>query len=101
MVYQLLFSPTAERYFKKLKDKQLLEKHKAALMQLQDNPYIGQAKRGDLSGIYGYDIYHNKTNYEIAYFIFEIDGKKIVVLLAGTRENFYEELKRRVKKTNY
>jgi len=72
-------------------------KYKEALRLIQVNPYIGKAKRGDLSGIYGYDVYYNKTNYEIAYSIFEIDGNKVVVLLAGTRENFYEELKRLVK----
>jgi len=96
-MYELLFSPAAERYFKKLKDKQLLAKFKDALLLIKENPYIGQAKRGDLSGIYGYDVYYDKTNYEIAYSIFEIDGKKVVVLLAGTRQNFYEELKRLIK----
>lgn len=96
-MYEILFSPAAERYFKKLKDKQLRLKFKDALLRLQENPYIGQAKQGDLSGIYGYDLYYNKTNYELAYSIFEFDGKKVVVLLAGTRENFYEELKRLIK----
>ena len=42
----------------------------------------------------GHDIFYNKTNYEIAYRIYEEDGKLVVVLLAGTRENFYKELKR-------
>ena len=28
---------------------------------------------------------------------YEIDGKKVVVILAGTRENFYDELKRIAK----
>ena len=96
-MYELLFSSAAERYFRKLKDKRLLAKLKDALLLIQENPYIGQAKRGDLSGIYGYDVYQNKTNYEIAYSIFEVGGKKIVVLLAGTRQNFYEELKRLIK----
>lgn len=35
--------------------------------------------------------------YEIAYTISEFNGKKVVVLLAGTRENFYDELKRYIK----
>jgi hypothetical protein len=47
-----------------------------------------------LAGIYGFDVKHNGINYEIAYTISEVEGKKIIVLLAGTRENFYEELKR-------
>jgi mRNA interferase RelE/StbE len=36
-------------------------------------------------------------NYEIAYAIYEENEQLIVVLLAGTRENFYEQLKRYVK----
>ncbi|HHY31058.1 MAG TPA: type II toxin-antitoxin system RelE/ParE family toxin, partial [Syntrophaceticus sp.] len=31
------------------------------------------------------------------YTISEVDGKKVIVLLAGTRENFYEQLKRYIK----
>ncbi|MBU2702448.1 mRNA interferase RelE/StbE [Sporomusaceae bacterium BoRhaA] len=97
-MYKILFSSAAERYFKKLKDKQLRLKFKDAFILIQSDPYIGQAKHGDLSGIYGYDVYYNKTNYEIAYSIFEADNKKVVVLLAGTRENFYQELKRYANK---
>ena len=33
-------------------------------------------------------------NYELAYTIHEIGSKLVVILLAGTRENFYAELKR-------
>ncbi len=97
-MYELLFSPSSERYFKKLKDKHLREKFKTALMLIRKNPYIGQPKHGDLSGVYGYDVYYSNINYEIAYAIYESDSKKVVVLLAGTRENFYEELKRLYKK---
>ena len=96
-MYELLFSHAAERYFKKIKDKRLLAKFKDSLLRIKEDPYIGQVKHGDLSGIYGYDVYYDKTNYEIAYSVFEIDGKKAVVLLAGTRQNFYEELKRLTK----
>jgi len=58
---------------------------------------MGGLKTGDLSGIYGYDVYYNKTNYEIAYRVYEEAGKIVVVILAGTRENFYDELKRYMK----
>ena len=58
---------------------------------------IGEPKTGDLAGLYGYDIYYNKTNYELAYTV-EYEGEKIiVVVMAGTRENFYDELKRYMK----
>lgn len=55
---------------------------------------VGEKKTGDLQGIYGYDIYYNKTNYELAYTVEYIEGKVIVVIMVGTRENFYEALKR-------
>jgi len=44
--------------------------------------------------MYGYDIYYNKTNYELAYRVRQLDDLIIIVIMAGTRENFYEELKR-------
>nr|WP_254450606.1 type II toxin-antitoxin system RelE/ParE family toxin [Cohnella herbarum] len=63
------------------------------------DPYIGELKTGDLAGYYCYDVYYGKTNYEIAYIIEENDsGELVVVILAVTRENFYAELKRRVRK---
>jgi len=37
------------------------------------------------------------ANYELAYRIYEEDGQMVVVILAGTRENFYDELKRYMK----
>jgi mRNA interferase RelE/StbE len=55
-------------------------------------------KSGDLADVYGYDFYCNRMNYEIAYLVSEDNLKKIVVLLAGTRENFYKELKNIYKK---
>ena len=38
---------------------------------IAQDPYTGESKTRDLSGIYGYDVYYNKTNYEIAYRIYE------------------------------
>lgn len=93
-MYEIKFLPRAEKEIKKIKDKKLKGKIKDVLIKLSENPYIGQAKKGDLSGIYGYDVYYNKTNYEISYKIYEVDNKKIIVILIGTRENFYKELKK-------
>ena len=62
-MYDIEFLPQAENYFKKLKEKPLKEKYKNAIIDIRNNPSIGQAKVGDLAGIYGYDIYYNKTQY--------------------------------------
>jgi mRNA interferase RelE/StbE len=96
-MYDISYSKHAERYLKKIKDKRLLAAFKTAIDKLEKDPYIGRAKTGDLSGIYGYDVKYDGVNYELAYRIYEEKGHFIVVVLAGTRENFYEELKRIVK----
>lgn len=96
-MYEILFSSAAERFFKKIKEKQLKQAYKDALNKISTNPYTGDLKSGDLAGIYGYDVKYKGINYEIAYTINEVDGKKVVVLLAGTRENFYKQLKTYIK----
>ena len=92
------FLPPAAKYLKKLKDKNLKQRYKDAIEKIRENPEIGEQKTGDLTGIFGYDIFYNRTNYELAYTI-EIgnDGEAVVVIMAGTRENFYEQLKRYMK----
>jgi mRNA interferase RelE/StbE len=96
-MYEISYSKPAERYFKKIKSRQLSAAFKGAIDKLKANPYIGTQKVGDLRGIYGYDVKYAGINYEIAYRIYEENGNHIVVILAGTRENFYEELKRLIK----
>lgn len=94
----IVFMPAAEKYFKKLVDKQLKDKFKEAIAEIRKNPYIGILKTGDLAGIYGYDVYYKGTNYEIAYRLVELEnGDVIVVIMAGTRENFWKEIKKYIK----
>ena len=96
-MYEISYSKPAERYLKKIKDKKLLAAFKSAIDKLKENPYVGSQKTGDLRGIYGYDVKYNGVNYELAYRIYKEENRFVVVILAGTRENFYEELKRLVK----
>lgn len=63
----------------------LKEKFKEAVKLISENPYIAKQKTGDLSGLRSYDVRYDGVNYEMAYKIYEIDGKKVVVILAGTR----------------
>ena len=94
-MYELRYKPPVKSYLKKLKEKGLITAYKETLLKISEDPYnAGEEKKGDLAGIYCRDIYYNNTNYEIAYQIFEEDGQLVVVILAGTRENFYQELKR-------
>lgn len=97
MMTEVRFAPPAAKYLKKLKDKKLKELYREAIDKIVEDSSVGEPKKGDLTGFYGYDIFYNKTNYELAYTIEYEDDKIIVVVMAGTRENFYEELKRYIK----
>ncbi len=94
---EVKFMPPAMRFLKKLKDKKLKALYQEAIDKIREDHTIGEAKGGDLSGLYGYDIYYNKTNYELAYKVEYVGNKIIIVVMAGTRENFYDELKRYMK----
>ena len=91
---EVRFLPPAAKFLKKLKDKRLKGLYREAIDKIREDPMVGEAKVGDLSGIYGYDIYYNKTNYELAYTVEYVEDQILVVIMAGTRENFYDELKK-------
>jgi mRNA-degrading endonuclease RelE of RelBE toxin-antitoxin system len=112
-VAKLVVQPATKRYFKKLKDTHLKQLFKDALKEVLENPDLGKLKHADLGGIRCVDIYYNKTNYELAYYVTEVSIQQsdafekdesgeenpatetvVIVVLAGTRENFYRELKR-------
>lgn len=94
MMTEVIFLPPAAKFFKKLKDRKLKSLYQEAVDRIREDHTIGEAKTGDLAGVYGYDIYYNKTNYELAYRVQYTGDKVIVIIMAGTRENFYNELKR-------
>ncbi len=58
------------------------------------NPYIGEAKKGDLSGFRVHKFVFQKQEYLITY---KIQKDCIIFYLIGTHENFYRELKRYIK----
>ena len=94
---EVIFLPPAAKYLKKLKDKRLLSLYRQAIDKIAADYTAGSPKTGDLSGIYGYDIYYNKTNYELAYTVEFVNGETVVVIMAGNRENFYDQLKNYLK----
>lgn len=90
---EVRFLPPAAKFIKKLKDKKLKRLYQEAVDKIREDYMVGEAKTGDLSGVYGYDIYYNKTDYELAYTVEYLDDVVVVVIMAGTRENFYDQLK--------
>lgn len=99
-MYQIRIAPGASRYFKKIKNKNLKNAFKNAVVDIGKDPYIGEAKTGDLTGVYCYDLRHKGISYEIAYTIVEHTDKIVVIVLAGTRGDFYTQLKRYIKNTH-
>ena len=95
-MYSLRYSAAATKYIKKIKNRELKSELKKAIDPIAHNPLIGEAKMGDLHGIFGYDVYYDSINYEIAYTILEKEVV-ITIIMVGTRENFYKELKRYIK----
>ena len=95
---EVRFLPPAAEFIKKLKDKKLKMLYQEAIDKIREDYTVGEAKTGDLSGVYGYDIYYNKTNYELAYTVKYQENTIIIVIMAGTRENFYDQLKQYMRK---
>lgn len=95
---EVRFLPPEAKFIKKLKDEKLKILYQKAVDKIREDHTVGEAKTGDLTGVYGYDIYYNKTNYELVYTVEYLEDKVIVVIMAGTRENFYDQLKQYMRK---
>ena len=78
------------RAYKKLHDNQKDAVDQAVVAVVQD-PASGDAKKGDLLGVYVYKFNCVNQQFLLAY---EYDPIKRVLLLVGSHENFYRNLKR-------
>ncbi|MDR1606398.1 MAG: type II toxin-antitoxin system RelE/ParE family toxin [Streptococcaceae bacterium] len=93
MGYKIAPSKRVIKSIKKLSDKRL----KAIIsdiifIEIPSDPFKGTAKHGDLAGIWTWQFKYQKTDYRIAY---QINQDKIIpILLVGSHENFYDQLKR-------
>ncbi len=63
-----------------------------AVREVVANPEIGEQKKGDLSGVFVYKFLLNRQQMLLAY---EWDPRTRVLLLLGSHENFYRDLRRR------
>ena len=78
------------RSYKKLHRKQKAEVDQAVAAIVQD-PTLGEAKKGDLAGVF---VYKFKCNDQLTLLAYEYDPKTRMLLLLGSHENFYRNLKR-------
>ena len=79
-----------KRVYKKLAAGQQAVVDDAVRMIIAE-PGIGEAKKGDLAGVHVYKFPLNRQQMLLAY---EWDPKTRVLLLLGSHENFYRDLKR-------
>lgn len=62
-----------------------------AVAEIVADPTLGDAKKGDLAGIF---VYKFKCNAQLALLAYEYDVTSRLLLLLGSHENFYRTLKR-------
>ena len=85
---------SAAQFLKKL-DRPLKLKVLQVLEEISQNPLLGQKLTGDLNAVYSYHFRDNGVEYRLVYLFHEEDERTIVILV-GTRENFYAELRKRM-----
>ena len=87
---QVLQQNSFKRAYKKMHPQQKQAVNDAVLV-ISENPALGEQKKGDLAGIFVYKFSHNTQLYLLAY---TFDPATLTLILLGTHENFYRELKR-------
>ena len=87
---QVTQSSAFVRGYKKLHQRQKQDVN-AAVNAIVANPLAGEPKRGDLAGVY---VYKFKSQTQLMLLAYEFDPKTRHLLLLGSHENFYRELKR-------
>jgi addiction module RelE/StbE family toxin len=92
-MYTIIVPNSVKKDLKKL-DKPVVKKILDRLEDLSQKPTLGSPLSGNLSELRKLNIYHHKTEYRIVYRAVDSRGE-IHIIHIGTRENFYNELKRR------
>lgn len=92
-MYQLHVTNQAKKDLKRL-DKPIIKIVLGILDDIAENPHAGEPLHGDLSHLKKWPFTHLGIGYRIAYQIYE-EHIEVKVFMIGTRENFYDELKRR------
>ena len=87
-------TPTFERRYKRIRSKEL-EAVNAAISAIIDNPQIGALKKGDLGLIRVHKIKVGTNQILIAYW--NPNQNAIELIDMGSHENFYRDLKRKIK----
>ena len=88
-------TPTFDRAVKKLhtRDKKTVDD---AVRQIMTNPEIGEAKKGDLAGVFVHKFKVNKQEVLLSYKLAGSNKSpdELILLAVGSHENFYRDMKR-------
>ena len=87
---QVLQSAAFSRAYKKLHEAQKADVDDA-VEAIVKAPDLGEAKRGDLAGVY---VHKFKSNSQLMLLAYAWDPETRMLLLLGSHENFYRDLKR-------
>ena len=87
---QILQAAAFRRAYKRLHPRQKADVDDAVQAIVKD-PSLGEAKKGDIAGVF---VYKFKCNGQLTLLAYEYDPATRFLLLLGSHENFYRELKR-------
>ena len=87
---QVLQSAAFARAYKRLQKNQRIDVD-VAIGIIVKSPEIGELKRGDLAGVF---VYKFKSQNQLMLLAYEFDLETRMLLLLGSHENFYSDLKR-------
>ena len=87
---QVLQTAMFKRAYKRLHPNQKADVDDAVASIVRD-PAIGATKKGDLLGVF---VYKFKSNGQLILLAYEYDPATRMLLLLGSHENFYRDLKR-------
>lgn len=87
---QIQQSAMFKRAYKRLHPNQKTDVDDAVAEIVRD-PTIGEAKKGDLAGVF---VHKFKCNEQLMLLAYEYDPGTRLLLLLGSHENFYRDLKR-------
>jgi hypothetical protein len=86
---QVLQSMVYRRAYKRLHPNQKADVDDAVADIVRD-PTIGEAKKGDIAGVF---VHKFKSNGQLTLLAYEYDPGTRLLLLLGSHENFYRDLK--------
>lgn len=87
---QVLQSATFRRAYKRLHPNQKADVDDA-VAEIVCDPSVGEGKKGDLAGVY---VYKFNCCGQLALLAYKYDPQTRLLLLLGSHENFYRDLKR-------